>query len=61
MLESSSQHVDSSLEIDQDLLKKEALDEEIWEAARKLRAESPFIFQLKTREGAALIYKHEIN
>lgn len=34
VLESSSQHVDSSTEIDQDLLEKEALDEEMWAAAR---------------------------
>ena len=34
VLESSSQHVDSSPEIDQDLLEKEALDEEMWAAAR---------------------------
>ena len=34
MLESSSQHVDSYLEIDQDLLDKETLDEEMWAAAR---------------------------
>ena len=33
-LESSTQHVDSSPEIDQDLLEKEALDEEMWAAAR---------------------------
>ena len=30
VLESSSQHVNSSPEIDQDLLEKEALDEEMW-------------------------------
>ena len=34
VLESSSQHVDSFPEIDQDLLEKEALDEEMWTAAR---------------------------
>ena len=34
VLESSSQHVDSSPEIDQDLLEKETLDEEMWAAAR---------------------------
>ena len=34
VLESSSQHVDSSPEIDQDLLEKEALDEEMLAAAR---------------------------
>ena len=34
VLESSSQHVNSFPEIDQDLLEKEALDEEMWTAAR---------------------------
>ena len=39
VLESSSQHVDSFLEIDQDLLEKETLDEEIWAAARAQKEE----------------------
>lgn len=34
VLGSSSQHVDSSPKIDQDLLEKETLDEEMWAAAR---------------------------
>ena len=34
VLESSTQHVDSSPEIDQDLLDKETLDEEMWAAPR---------------------------
>ena len=34
VLESSTQHVDSSPEIDQDLLEKETLDEEMWAAPR---------------------------
>lgn len=33
VLESNSQHVDSSPEIDQHLLEKETLDEEMWAAA----------------------------
>lgn len=41
VLESSSQHVDSSPEIGQDLLEKETLDEEMWAARAQKERDTP--------------------